>query len=282
MDKRHQYIERSIEATDQLLRNDPYVARWLGPRAIELANVANDLFIPNIRHGKVQFPKEYQDTEKVPVVALRPGFRLWAQRVLLPPEACRLTPAQRDTATQFLIEYGYRGSAEERIDSIDKRLDPRANYLSRRQGAMVCTDGLFCNQASGLFEDRRIQAYQIWGRPVLALAYKPKLPGLYPALMTHEYVHLLQAKDGYKAYEGSDIAAERQRYTDQMEHEAYADGAKVTLAQTEAGRTGVSEHVGTQIAKWSTLSAKLYPDQPQMLGPYYLPPDHPSYPYMQR
>ncbi len=93
--ERHPYIEATITHSREMLARTVEVF----PDTVELgqgvAENLNNFYIPNVRDGSIVVPKEYRDTEKIPLIALKAGETLLSATV-------SPTPQQEDVARTFL------------------------------------------------------------------------------------------------------------------------------------------------------------------------------------
>jgi hypothetical protein len=80
--EREQYVVKIIDDVETILKN-PKVQKALGANALTLYGVSQRIFLPNLRNGVLSMPKEYQDTDLVPMVALKQNEELRGDQSLV-------------------------------------------------------------------------------------------------------------------------------------------------------------------------------------------------------
>lgn len=182
---RHQYIDRSIEIADTIVRHPEMTNRFGEDLMDSYARVANNMYVPNVRHGVIASRKFSADA--VPVVAQRVG-----EEIVLPESLALPHVAQRSAITKLMqtVEPGGEYWTEGTTDRVirDAQRSAPVIKLAHKVGAQVYTQ---TNNFHVEAVDGHGYAGQILGRPVLALVY-PDGYRFDPSAMVHEIEHVVQ------------------------------------------------------------------------------------------
>jgi hypothetical protein len=73
--EREKHVEYVIADVETVLKNSK-VQKVLGADAVALYGISQTIFLPNVRNSVISMPKEYQDTDLVPMVALKQNEEL--------------------------------------------------------------------------------------------------------------------------------------------------------------------------------------------------------------
>jgi hypothetical protein len=79
--EREKQVEQVIYDVETVLKNAG-VQKVLGANAFALYGISQTIFLPNIKNGMLSMPKEYQDTDLVPMVTLKQDEELKADQSL--------------------------------------------------------------------------------------------------------------------------------------------------------------------------------------------------------
>lgn len=183
--QQHAFVDDIRQRTIDFL-SERSVKQMLRERVDALGTIAEGLYAPNIRHGVISIPKEYQDTDNTPAVSLRPGKVLRSS-----PGFSLLTPTQRQHFLDKLEAQNLEGhTPEEFLDAWNKKLltMPSLFEIARRDWAAVESRG-------GEVEFGKTSPFHwgVKGQPLLIFNKSKGRIGL-PALM-HEFTHVKQAQD---------------------------------------------------------------------------------------
>jgi hypothetical protein len=194
---RHEFIDRTIEATNAALQI-PEIARHLGPMCATLTEINNNLFVPDIRDGRVVLPYDIHESDRIPILALQPG-----EAVTMPAYPGGLMPSQhrtmagvveelaRDTGVQIdaqaVVSY-YSGVLE------DAETDWPFPALSATAGGKVVGFRQRVTVDESNLGRGKVDCHLV-GRPLIALNYAQPGPGAIQAPvpeMIHQGVHAWQ------------------------------------------------------------------------------------------
>lgn len=222
--KNYEYAARSIERVGQILRIMPEVAAALGSEAVGLAGLGDCAFPAEVEHGKLIFPKEYEDSHMLPVVALSRG-----QKVYVPAEASLQTPSQRNRSIRRLTNLGVCDSPEDCVDTANSKVKDHSIKIRDRTAVTVAS--CLNHPAHGTSDASTV----IWGRPIVVVRRYTDEEWAGPATMTHEYKHALQYSRGVEQL--PDVVDPRRELREIHEHEAYNSSGIFAAALQQANVT---------------------------------------------
>ncbi|HEU4913973.1 MAG TPA: hypothetical protein VFT16_01015 [Candidatus Saccharimonadales bacterium] len=242
--RRHRFVERSIEDANASLRI-PEVALRLGSYAARLTAVGERLYIPNLRYGRLTIPAKYKDTDKVPVVPVRPG-----QKVRISDDFNVFSPRQRQHAARTVTDWRPTQRTPEEIAALleeevrrshtkTSRMVPLDTYSLAAVNYRVQRANVVIDELGNPLAKAR---YLIKGRPFVGMQYTGEL-FLPPQIVLHEYEHIDQherepivccANDHHETVIGKSY-----------ELEAYHVGALALLGLRDSGHQ--AEDLGDQM-----------------------------------
>lgn len=230
---RHRFIEQSIEGANDALRT-PQVAQRLGSYAAQLADVGSRLYVPNVRYGRLSIPKGYQDTDMVPVVAVRPQQKLRVSR-----DFNNFSPRQRQSATD--VVRGWRptkNTPEEFVSRLEGEVRRTSNRTGRfrqesEELATVSYNATSVSIKGTNFTNAPQKArYIVKSRPFVTMEYTDGKPFGAPIVL-HEFEHVDQHEREPLVRVDSD---EEEVVIDKSyELEAYHVGALCVLGLRDSG-----------------------------------------------
>lgn len=233
--QRARHIEKAIAITTDVLQTNTDARRVLTPElaASHIATLGR-MFIPNVRHGRLDMPKNQVDTDNIPVVALTVGETLIAGRGLaMTPSQQRFFQQQAQDwypIDQSGIVLNNTTVAINRLIS-DRVTEPLYSPTEKTYGFVTSStitydfgDGAFSNLG-----DSTIRS--INGQPVVGLVMHPEDPFEMfrsPSVLVHDLQHYFQ-------YTAQPIcpSTNTPEYTDlvvRRELEAYHVGGNLEIA----------------------------------------------------
>lgn len=194
--RRHHFLDETQQELEATLALDPVVAQLGEPLTQALSALNREFFMPNVRSGKLTIPLSHQDTEHVPLVALKQDEELSVDVDALIP-----TPRQQSIISERLSEWHNPDQAAEglvlTIDGLVKHMRDRIlkHDITLKMGAgnVGTTFIYFAGIDIGGFANWRPAIdtrFMMNGRPAVALAYSRKVPR--HATLLHEMIHVSQ------------------------------------------------------------------------------------------
>lgn len=228
-------FNRDGEHAIELLRSGlelPSVRQALGQIALPLVDIAERLYVPNIRRGVLHLPREQRDGSGVAIVARPRTLGLRVSR-----DFSISSPRQYDATERQLIDYGSTAlEAAALRDEIIRQTRKRARssdippLQSDGTTARVWSTGLMIRPSrSNLpISDPEVLTLSQAGRPIMVLdsIRAASLP-----VVVHEAIHVRQIEDSPLTPYYSPLALHRHVTGElAMELEAYEGGARCVRA----------------------------------------------------
>lgn len=182
--RRASAFEQVTELTAAALSN-PEAAKRLGVLGVDLVQINEDAFLPNIRRGSVTLPHEYEDSDGIAIVPvvekdLRRGFHI-------SPGMLSPTPQKRKKMEEQAQEPGSSANVDEFVTSQLLKISGNISPICPRLSTDSPT-GLFTTRS-----DSRSQGERYFSsRPILFIysdGLETREPEGIPADVVHEYVH---------------------------------------------------------------------------------------------
>src|SRR3990167_464984 len=236
--RRHEFIDSLQQVTEETL-NNPKLARHLKQGEIEPLKIANtQLFIPNVRRGRVVMPKD--TGEAIPVVVLSHG-----ENVDVSDATHDYTPHQRKKILAKFPESQEEWLYQRIFGETDSRHVARVS-----SGASATTFRRSISMPAVIYDTGEETRLNLSGRPLLAITPNPDFLTKKREVLPHELVHVLQDLAAVEAGEPVDL---------NVKHELQA--YKITVAVIKAlklhrMRDGKLDPEATSAQKLETIRRK--------------------------
>jgi hypothetical protein len=168
--EREQCVVKIINDVEIILKN-PKVQKVLGANALALYGISQTIFLPNVRNGVISIPKEYRDSDLIPMMSLKSDEELRADESL-----AAMSMSQRDFMQKRLQEWHdeYTGAffAEppENVEVLDKGL---MEVYGHQAGASINIKGANGRLIMASTAAHKIKngtaAHVLFGRPLVVI-----------------------------------------------------------------------------------------------------------------
>lgn len=228
--ERNSYIEKTIEESRMLLR-DPVISKILGPHAAMLDGRLDQLFVPNIRGGRVQIPAEYDNEDSYPILAVAPD-----EAVIIPH--LNPTPEQKRSMLHEMRVLEPIGIEPERMLELTLQqvlAQKEAGSYSVPSFASASTVQILSvirSSIKGLFANPPSNALRVSARPAVMLNYAADSNQHFaPDSLPHELVHIDQCVN--RSLSAVPVDIRREELSDELE--SYFVSAKIYVGGSVYG-----------------------------------------------